>query len=191
MTKTIDEQLERLATAQEEQVDSLNKIGASLEILVRALIEGKFASPTVADVNIEEAPNAGADDEAATEETAPEEVHGTQSRKEAVEEEAAEPEPEPEEAGAEEGAAEDEAAGEDGDEGDPLGDGEADDPYQLPEKLTNDTLRGFARDLVEKDGKAAVFEVLADVGKGYKAVGEVSKADLQEAHEKMIARLRG
>lgn len=179
MTKTIDEQLERLATAQE-------RTATALEAILEAVTNFQFTQVgeiAVAGVNIEEVSDAGADDEAAPEETVSEEP-------ETVEEEAAEPEPE--EAGAEEGAAEDEAAGEDGDEGDPLGDGEAaDDPYQLPEKLTNDTLRGFARDLVEKDGKAAVFEVLADVGKGYKAVGEVSKADLQEAHEKMIERLRG
>ena len=181
MTKTIDEQLERLATAQE-------RTATALEAILEAMTNFPFTQVgeiAVASASIQEVSDAGADDEAATEETAPEEP-------ETVEEEAAEPEPEPEEAGAEEGAAEDEAAGEDGDEGDPLGDGEAaDDPYRLPEKLTNDTLRGFARDLVEKDGKAAVFEVLADVGEGYKAVGEVSKADLKEAHEKMIERLRG
>jgi len=44
---------------------------------------------------------------------------------------------------------------------------------------------------MEKDGKAAVFEVLAGIGKGYKAVGEVLKDDLQEAHEKMVAHLKG
>lgn len=182
MTKTIDEQLERLASAQE-------RTATALEAILEAVSNFKFEKVgelAVAGVNIEEVSDAGADDEAAPEEAAPEEP-------ETVEEEAAaKPEPEPEEEGAEEGAAEDEAVGEDGDEGDPLGDGEAaDDPYQLPEKLTNDTLRGFARDLVEKDGKAAVFEVLAEIGDGYKAVGEVSKNDLQEAHEKMIARLRG
>jgi hypothetical protein len=182
MTKTIDEQLERLASAQE-------RTATALEAILEAVSNFKFEKVgeiAVAGVNIdEEVPDAGTDDEAATEEAAPEEP-------ETAEEEAAEPDPEPEETGDTEEPAADEAAGEDGDEGDPLGDGEAaDDPYQLPEKLTNDTLRGFARDLVEKDGKAAVFEVLAEVGDGYKAVGEVSKTDLQEAHEKMIARLRG
>ena len=183
MTKTIDEQLERLATAQE-------RMATALEAILEAVTNFQFTQVgeiEVAGVSIEEVSDAGADDEAATEET-------TSEEQEAVEEviaEEPEPDPEPEETGDADGEAADEAAGEDGDEGDPLGDGEAADPYQLPEKLTNDTLRGFARDLVEKDGKAAVFEVLADIGEGYKAVGEVSKADLQEAHEKMIERLRG
>jgi len=176
MTKTIDEQLERLASAQE-------RTATALEAILEAVTNFQFTQAgeiAMAGVNIEEAPDAGADHEAAPKEATSEEP-------ETVEEE-----PEPKEEGAAERATEDEAAGEDGDEGDPLGDGEAaDDPYQLPEKLTNDTLRSFARDLVEKEGKAAVFEVLADIGKGYKAVGEVSKADLLEAHEKMIARLRG
>ena len=57
--------------------------------------------------------------------------------------------------------------------------------------MTNDTLRGFARDLMGKEGKAAVFEVLADIGTGYKAVGEIPKDNMQEAHEKMAERLRG
>lgn len=181
MTKTIDEQLERLATAQE-------RTATALEGILEAVTNFKFeqvGSIAVAGVNIPEDDDAGTDDEAATEETPVEEAEVE------VQEESA-GDPDPEEAAEPEEQEEAEAVGEDGDEGDPLGDGEAaDDPYQLPEKLTNDTLRGFARDLVEKDGKAAVFEVLADVGEGYKAVGEVSKADLLEAHEKMIERLRG
>ena len=101
-------------------------------------------------------------------------------------------EPEPDAQDEPDDAAEAEAGDAPGDEGDPLGDGDAavDEP-ELPAKLTNDTLRGFARNLMEKEGKAAVFEVLAEVGKGYKAVGEVPKEDLKEAHLKMMARLKG
>jgi len=180
-TKTIDEQLERLASAQERSATALEGI---LEAVTNFSFE-QVGSIAVAGVNIPENNDAGTDDEAATEEApAVEEA-------ETVEEETPS-EPEPEEAGEPEEPAEAEAAGEDGDEWDPLGDGgAAEDAYALPEKLTNDTLRGFARDLMEKDGKAAVFEVLAEVGKGYKAVGEVSKDDLQEAHEKMAAHLKG
>ena len=180
-TKTIDEQLERLASAQERSATALEGI---LEVVTNFSFE-QVGSIAVAGVNIPENNDAGTDDEAATEEApAVEEA-------ETVEEETPS-EPEPKEAGEPEEPAEAEAAGEDGDEWDPLGDGDAaEDAYALPEKLTNDTLRGFARDLMEKDGKAAVFEVLAEVGKGYKAVGEVSKDDLQEAHEKMATRLKG
>lgn len=184
MTKTIDEQLERLASAQE-------RTATALEGILEAVTNFKFeqvGSIAVAGVNIPEDDNAGTDDEAATEEATVEEAEVE------VQEEDAAGDPEPEEAAEPEEPEEAEAAGEDGDEGDPLGDGEPagdDDPYALPEKLTNDTLRGFARDLMEKEGKAAVFEVLAEVGTGYKAVGEVSKDDLQEAHEKMVERLRG
>lgn len=171
--KTIDEQLERLASAQERSATALEGI---LEAI---------ASATVS-VRMPETHDAGTNDEAAAQEAAEEtEVE------EAQEDVEPEPEPEPEDAEDAEEPAEDETSSEDGDEGDPLGDGEASEPYVLPEKLTNDTLRGFARDLMEKEGKAAVFEVLADVGKGYKAVGEVSKDDLKEAHEKMAERLKG
>lgn len=184
MTKTIDEQLERLASAQE-------RTATALEGILEAVTNFKFeqvGSIAVAGVNIPEDDDTGTDDEAATEEATVEEAEVE------VQEEDAAGDPEPEEAAEPEEPEEAEAAGEDGDEGDPLGDGEPagdDDPYALPEKLTNDTLRGFARDLMEKEGKAAVFEVLAEVGTGYKAVGEVSKDDLQEAHEKMVERLRG
>ena len=184
MTKTIDEQLERLASAQERSATALEGI---LEAITNFKFEqvGDFA---VAGVSIpEEDTNAGTTDEAATEEATVKEAQ----EPEAQEEDAAEPEPEPEDAGDAEEPAEAEAAGENGDEGDPLGDGDAAEAYELPEKLTNDTLRGFARNLMEKEGKAAVFEVLADVGTGYKAVGEVSKDDLKEAHLKMAERLKG
>lgn len=172
MTKTIDEQLERIASAQERQATALEGI---LEAVCNFKFE-KVGEIAVAGVNIEEVSDAGTDDEAVPEETATKEAEAPETQEADV------PDDQPEE-----------AAGEDGDEGDPLGDGEAggDDPYALPEKLTNDTLRGFARDLMEKEGKAAVFEVLAEVGSGYKAVGEVSKDDLQQAHELMVNRLRG
>lgn len=185
MTKTIDEQLERLASAQERSATALEGI---LEAVTNFKFE-QVGSIAVAGVSIPEEDDAGTnDDEAATEETAVEETEVEEAQEEDA---AGEPEPEPEDAGDAEEPAEDEASSEDGDEGDPLGDGDASEPYALPEKLTNDTLRGFARDLMEKEGKAAVFEVLADVGTGYKAVGEVSKDDLKEAHEKMAERLKG
>lgn len=183
MSKTIDEQLERLASAQERTAEAQERSAAALEGILKAI-----ASVRVSASVTETYANAGTDDEPATEETAIEE---TPVEETPVEELQSEPEPdagdEPDE------AAEVEADGTGGDdEEDPLGDGDAavDEP-ELPAKLTNDTLRGFARDLMEKDGKAAVFEVLAEVGKGYKAVGEVSKEDLKEAHLKMIARLKG
>lgn len=184
MTKTIDEQLERLASAQERSATALEGI---LEAVTNFKFE-QVGSIAVAGVSIPEEDDAGTNDEAATEETAVEETEVEETQEEDA---AGEPEPEPEDAGDAEEPAEDEASSEDGDEGDPLGDGDASEPYALPEKLTNDTLRGFARDLMEKEGKAAVFEVLADVGTGYKAVGEVSKDDLKEAHEKMAERLKG
>ena len=176
-TKTIDEQLERLASAQERSA-------TALEGILEAVTNATFS------VNIPEDNDAGTDDD--DDEAATEEAPAVEEAETVEEETPSEPEPEPEEAGEPEEPAEAEAAGEDGDKGDPLGDGDAaEDTYALPEKLTNDTLRGFARDLMEKDGKAAVFEVLTEVGKGYKAVGEVSKDDLQEAHEKMVTRLKG
>lgn len=184
MTKTIDEQLERLASAQERSATALEGI---LEAVTNFKFE-QVGSIAVAGVSIPEEDDAGTNDEAATEETAVEETEVEETQEEDA---AGEPEPEPEDAGDAEEPAEDEASSEDGDEGDPLGDGDASEPYALPEKLTNDTLRGFARDLMEKEGKAAVFEVLADVGTGYKAVGEVSKDDLKEAHLKMAERLKG
>lgn len=173
--------LERLVEAQEVQADILGKI---LEAITNFRYE-QVGSIAVAGVSTPEDNDAGTDDQTATEETPVEEA-------EAVEEETQESEPEPEEEGTPDEPAEAEATAEDGDEGDPLGDGNAaEDPYALPEKMTNDTLRGFARNLMEKEGKAAVFEVLAETGSGYKAVGEVSKDDLQQAHEKMVERLRG
>ena len=162
--------LERLVKAQEIQADVLGKI---LEVLTNFKAEQVGSIAVMASVSIPE-------EDDATEET------------KAQEDAAGEPgEPGLKDAGDAEEPAENEASSEDGDEGDPLGDGNASEHYVLPEKLTNDTLRGFARNLMEKEGKAAVFEVLADVGTGYKAVGEVSKDDLKEAHEKMAERLKG
>ena len=176
MTKTIDEQLERLASAQERSA-------TALEGILKAI-----ASATVTVRMPETHDDAGTDDEPATEETAVEETQVTEEAE--AEEQQSEPEPDAQDEP--DDAAEAEAGDAPGDEGDPLGDGDAAvDDYPLPTKLTNDTLRGFARDLMEKEGKAAVFEVLAEVGKGYKAVGEVSKEDLKEAHLKMMARLKG
>lgn len=185
MSKTIDEQLERLASAQERTAEAQERSATALEGILKAI-----ASATVSVRVTETYDDAGTDDEPATEETAVEET-----QVEVVEETQAEeqqPEPEPDAQDEPDDAAEAEAGDAPGDDGDPLGDGDAavDEP-ELPAKLTNDTLRGFARDLMEKEGKAAVFEVLAEVGKGYKAVGEVSKEDLKEAHLKMAARLKG
>jgi len=187
MTKTIDEQLERFASAQERSAVALEGI---LEALTNGAVVGSTANNTsVADVSTPEDTDAGTSDETTTEEVSNEEAETPEVQEEAP---TAEPEPEPEDSGSQDEPAEAEAAGEESDEGDPLGDGgTSSDPYALPEKLTNDTLRGFARDLMEKEGKAAVFEVLAESGKGYKAVGEVSKDDLREAHENMANRLRG
>ena len=185
MSKTIDEQLERLASAQERTAEAQERSATALEGILKAI-----ASATVSVRVTETNDDARTDDEPATEETAVEEAQ-VEVAKEA---EAEEQQPEPDAADEPDDAAEAEAsdAPGDDDDGDPLGDGDAavDEP-ELPAKLTNDTLRGFARDLMEKEGKAAVFEVLAEVGKGYKAVGEVSKEDLKEAHLKMAARLKG
>ena len=186
MSKTIDEQLERLASAQERTAEAQERSATALEGILKAI-----ASATVSVRVTETNDDARTDDEPATEETAVEEAQVEV----AEEAEAEEQPPEPESSAADEpdDAAEAEASDASGDDdGDPLGDGDAavDEP-ELPAKLTNDTLRGFARDLMEKEGKAAVFEVLADVGKGYKAVGEVSKEDLKDAHLKMAARLKG
>lgn len=191
MSKTIDEQLERLASAQERTAEAQERSATALEGILKAI-----ASATVS-VRVTETNNdAGTDDEPATEETAVEETQVEVAEEAEAEEQQPEPEPEPEpEPDAQDepdDAAEAEAGDAPDDDGDPLGDGDAAvDDYPLPAKLTNDTLRGFARDLMEREGKAAVFEVLAEVGKGYKAVGEVSKEDLKEAHLKMAARLKG
>ena len=183
MTKTIDEQLERLASAQERSADALESIYGALRALLKPNAETVAAMAETND-------DAGTDDEPATEETAVEETQAEVAEEAEAEEQQSEPEPDAQDEP--DDAAEAEAGDAPGDEGDPLGDGDAavDEP-ELPAKLTNDTLRGFARDLMEKEGKAAVFEVLAEVGKGYKAVGEVSKEDLKEAHLKMAARLKG
>ena len=159
MTKTIDEQLEQLASAQERSATALEGI---LEAVTSFKFEqaGSIAAAAVTGVSTPEDDNAGTDDQIAAEEAPVEEA-----------EEVAEETP-----GSEREPAE---APEDGD------------AYVLPEKMTNDTLRGLARDLMEKEGKPAVFEVLAEIGSGYKAVGEVLKDDLQEGHEKMMERLRG
>ena len=183
MSKTIDEQLERLASAQERSADALESIYGALRALLKPNAETVAAMAGGED-------DAGTDDEPATEETAVEETQVEVAEEAEAEEQQPEPEPDAEDEPGD--AAEAEAGDAPGDEGDPLGDGDAavDEP-ELPAKLTNDTLRGFARDLMEREGKAAVFEVLATVGKGYKAVGEVSKEDLKEAHLKMAARLKG
>ena len=187
MSKTIDEQLERLASAQERTAEAQERSATALEGILKAI-----ASATVSVRVTETNDDAGTDDEPATEETAVEETQVEVAEEAEAEEQQPEPEPEPDAPDEPDDAAEAEAGDAPGDEGDPLGDGDAtvDEP-ELPAKLTNDTLRGFARDVMEKDGKAAVFEVLAEVGKGYKAVGEVSKEDLKEAHLKMMARLKG
>ena len=187
MSKTIDEQLERLASAQERTAEAQERSATALEGILKAI-----ASATVSVRVTETNDDAGTDDEPATEETAVEETQVEVVEEAEAEEQQPEPEPEPDAEDAPDDTAEAEAGDAPGDEGDPLGDGDAtvDEP-ELPAKLTNDTLRGFARDLMEKEGKAAVFEVLAEVGKGYKAVGEVSKEDLKEAHLKMMARLKG
>ena len=182
MSKTIDEQLERLASAQERTAEAQERSATALEGILKAI-----ASATVSVRVTETNDDARTDDEPATEETAVEETQVE------VAEEAEAEEQQPDAADEPDDAAEAEASDAPGDDdGDPLGDGDAavDEP-ELPAKLTNDTLRGFARDLMEREGKAAVFEVLAEVGKGYKAVGEVSKEDLKEAHLKMAARLKG
>lgn len=186
MSKTIDEQLERLASAQERTAEAQERSATALEGILKAI-----ASATVSVRVTETNDDARTDDEPATEETAVEEAQVEVAEEAEAEEQ--QPEPEPSAADEPDDAAEAEASDAPGDDdGDPLGDGDAavDEP-ELPAKLTNDTLRGFARDLMEKEGKAAVFEVLAEVGKGYKAVGEVSKEDLKEAHLKMAARLKG
>ena len=189
MSKTIDEQLERFASAQERTAEAQERSATALEGILKAI-----ASATVSVRVTETYDDAGTDDEPATEETAVEETQVEVAEEAEAEEQQPEPEPEPDAEDAPDDTAEAEAGDAPGDEGDPLGDGDGDatvDEPELPAKLTNDTLRGFARDVMEKDGKAAVFEVLAEVGKGYKAVGEVSKEDLKDAHLKMAARLKG
>lgn len=162
---TIEQNLERLATASERQAVALEAI---LEILGRPMpiIEVTGGEPVVNVVNTVEA-----QDEDTT---------------------AADPEPEvAEEPAVEEPAAEEaQEAGEA--EDDPLGDGDGGaEELVAPKDLTTDVLRGKARELMDKEGKAAVFEVLAEVGKGYKAVGEVPKEELAEAWLKMAKRLQG
>lgn len=162
---TIEQNLERLATASERQAVALEAI---LEILDRPMpiIEVTGGEPVVNVVNTVEA-----QDEDTT---------------------AADPEPEvAKEPAAEEPAAEEaQEAGEA--EDDPLGDGDGGaEELVAPKDLTTDVLRGKARELMDKEGKAAVFEVLAEVGKGYKAVGEVPKEELAEAWLKMAKRLQG
>lgn len=149
---TIEQNLERLATASERQAVALEAI---LEILGRSMpiIEVTGGEPVVNVVNTVEAQ----DEDTTAEEQAAEEAQ-------------------------EAGEAED----------DPLGDGDGGaEELVAPKDLTTDVLRGKARELMDKEGKAAVFEVLAEVGKGYKAVGEVPKEELAEAWLKMAKRLQG
>lgn len=161
---TIEQNLERLAKASERQADAL-------ESILDALNGMQFPSDDHSAKEVVEA-----QDEGTT---------------------AVDPEPEAaEEPAAEEQAAEEaQEAGEA--EGDPLGDdplGDGDggtEELVAPKDLTTDVLRGKARELMDKEGKAAVFEVLAEVGKGYKAVGEVPKEELAEAWLKMAKRLQG
>lgn len=164
---SIEQNLERLAEAQERSATALEGI---LEILGRPSqvieIAGAVNAVVANVVNTVEA-----QDEDTT---------------------AADPEPEAaEEPAAEELAAEEaQEAGEA--EDDPLGDGDGGaEELVAPKDLTTDVLRGKARELMDKEGKAAVFEVLAEVGKGYKAVGEVPKEELAEAWLKMAKRLQG
>ena len=162
---TIEQNLERLATASERQAVALEAI---LEILGRPMpiIEVTGGEPVVNVVNTVEAQD--------------EDTTATDPEPEVAEEPAAE-EPAAEEA-QEAGEAED----------DPLGDGDGGaEELVAPKDLTTDVLRGKARELMDKEGKAAVFEVLAEVGKGYKAVGEVPKEELAEAWLKMAKRLQG
>lgn len=160
---TIEQNLERLATASERGAVALEAI---LEILGRPMpiieITGGEPMVKVTETVIE----------AQDEDTA-----------------AADPEPEvAEEPAAEEPAAEEAQEAED----DPLGDGDGGaEELVAPKDLTTDVLRSKARELMDKEGKAAVFEVLAEVGKGYKAVGEVPKEELAEAWLKMAKRLQG
>lgn len=162
---TIEQNLERLATASERQAVALEAI---LEILGRPMpiIEVTGGEPVVNVVN--------------TVETQDEDTTAADPEPEVAEEPAAE-EPAAEEA-QEAGEAED----------DPLGDGDGGaEELVAPKDLTTDVLRSKARKLMDKEGKAAVFEVLAEIGKGYKAVGEVPKEELAEAWLKMAKRLQG
>ena len=104
-TKTIDEQLERLASAQERSA-------TALEGILEAVTNATFS------VNIPEDNDAGTDDDD-DDEAATEEAHAVEEAETVEEETPSEPEPEPEEAGEPEEPAEAEAAGEDGDLGYP------------------------------------------------------------------------
>lgn len=180
MTKpqTIDDRLERIAVAEERQATALEGI---LEAVTNFKFE-QVGSIAVAGVQTPET-----DDAEATDETAPEE---TATAEPEVEETPAEADT------AEETAPEDETPAEEpAEDGDPLGDGDAavdkGDAIEIPEKLNADHVRNLAREVMGKDGKPAVFEVLAEIGAGYKAVGEIAETDLEEAFVKMTQRLRG
>lgn len=170
---TIEQNLERLAEAQERTATALESI---LEHIANFKIE-KVGELLLAGSTL----ISGTADETT--------ITINAAATEAIE---ADPEPEvAEEPAAEEPAAEEaQEAGEA--EDDPLGDGDGGaEELVAPKDLTTDVLRGKARELMDKEGKAAVFEVLAEVGKGYKAVGEVPKEELAEAWLKMAKRLQG
>jgi len=186
MTKpqTIDDRLERIAVAEERQATALEGI---LEAVTNFKFE-QVGSIAVAGVQTPET----AEDEQAPDETPAEETAAAEPE---VEEAAPEADT-AEEAATEDAPAAEEPAEDGGD--DPLGDGKADEPdpvdgdaIEIPDKLSTDHVRNLAREVMEKDGKPAVFEVLAEIGGGYKAVGEITDTDLEEAFVKMTQRLRG
>ena len=178
MTKpqTIDDRLERIAVAGERQADALESVYGVL----KALAVPNATTRAAMSETVEEGVADAVDETPAPEETATEEP--------------ASDEPATEDGQAEEAGAEVETAAEEpADEADPLGDGDAavdGDAIEIPEKLSTDHVRDAAREVMAKHGKPAVFEVLAKIGDGYKAVGEINSDDLEDAYVQMERKRR-
>lgn len=170
MTKTLDEQIERLVIAQEQMAPIIAKaILEAFTHIIELLERSAIAQEEIAGLKLTKAPVKGKE-------------LGDEIQIQTPEVNVA-----PEEPAAEE--TNDEGNSENVDDSPQNKGVPSENSYTLPEKLTNDTLRNIAREVMEKHNKSTVFKVLADIGPGYKAVGEVFRDDLKEAHEKMLIAL--
>ena len=168
---TLDGRLERIAVAQERQADTLDEILKAV-VNFNSVSVGEMTITTTAPP-VEEVENAETVSSTAPEETTSE-----------VEEDTAEP---AETEQAPEAATEDAPPADESETADADG---TSDEIVIPDNLDNDVLREIAREVMERDGKPIVFEILAAVGPGYKAVGVVPKEDLPEAYTKMAEQLK-
>lgn len=189
MSKTIDDQLERIATAAEHQSHALERIADVLEKLLDArtvVISGSSSEGVTLQETVLHAETADPEPEPVdqtTEDAPAEERSGEGEASEDAEVAEAQGE----------GTEGDAGGGGGEDDGDPLGGAPVggEDEIEVPAKLNADVIRDkVARPLMEAHGKAAVFEALAEVGDGYKAVGEVPEKYLRDLYINMARRLK-